>query len=396
MFNDKSRLRNVILLIVLAALIFSLVLAPNSLFSVLGYVLTVLADILAGFALAFILNLLVYPVESLISRPLKKIGRRKREKKRTSRVLAIIISFACALSLVALVVMSIWPSMQKIIERISQGLPDVIDRIPDLSENLAETLHLNARYTEKLSELLNNIVNSLMGFLSNIPAFAVRFTGNVFGGIADVILSLAVCIYALSIKEQLTRWVGLLLSAYVPERPRGVLYDIRELMYDKFSLFFRGQLIEAVILGVLCLGGMFLFRFPNAGALSVLMGVTAIVPVLGPWIGSLTSILLMLITDPSKAMWFALFILTLQQIEDNLIYPRVVGRTMGVPGLVVLCAVIVGAEVDGMIGIILAVPLSAVIYELIKKDAVSRIKRKISDAPAEAENSDGADENKRA
>ena len=124
---------------------------------------------------------------------------------------------------------------------------------------------------------------------------------------------------------------------------------------------------------------------------------TAIVPVLGPWIGSLTSVLLMLITDPSKALWFALFILTLQQIEDNLIYPRVVGKTMGIPGLVVLCAVIAGAEIDGMIGIILAVPLSAVLYELIKKDAVSRIRRKISDTPetAGAENTDKAGKHRR-
>ncbi|MBR5751633.1 MAG: AI-2E family transporter, partial [Clostridia bacterium] len=158
--------------------------------------------------------------------------------------------------------------------------------------------------------------------------------------------------------------------------PRDFIIEIRELVYDKFSDFFKGQVTEALILGILCYLGMLIFRFPNRGSISVLVGASALVPVIGPWVGSITSILLSLIVSPLNGLLFAIFILVLQQIEDNVIYPRVVGHSMSVPGILVLAAVIIGAEVYGMIGIVVAVPLSAVAFELVKKHMSARLRKR--------------------
>ena len=163
------------------------------------------------------------------------------------------------------------------------------------------------------------------------------------------------------------------MRAYLPEKAQEIEHELSELMYDKFSDFFKGQLIEALILGAACFVGMLIFRFPNAATISVLVGTSAIIPIIGPWVGTITGILLNLMISPINGLFFAIFIIILQQVEDNVVYPRIVGRQMNVPGILVLACVIVGAEVYGMMGIIAAVPLGAVLYELLKRHMSRRL-----------------------
>ena len=143
--------------------------------------------------------------------------------------------------------------------------------------------------------------------------------------------------------------------------------EICSLSYTSFNNFVKGQLLEAVILGALCFVGMLIFRFPNAPVVSLLIGVTALIPIFGAWIGGGVSALLIAIVNPMQGLLFVVFILVLQQLEGNLIYPKVVGQSMGLPGLIVMAAVTIGGNIAGITGMLLGVPLCSVLYTLLQQ-----------------------------
>ncbi|MBO7386048.1 MAG: AI-2E family transporter [Clostridia bacterium] len=378
MFKDKDKspmMRRAMILIAFAALAFSVALKPERLGSAFTYVWGVFKCITAGLCLAFVLNLIMNPIETRLTRLFKK-----RPRPKLVRAVSLLITFVIALGFVALMISSILPSIRNIVETIAQLLPGSLEDLPQKLEDALRSLGLSEKRVMDVNQALRRTAESVVAYidssLSAIPGFAFDITTGVFGGIIDVILVIALSIYVLAGKEKLSAFFTDLINAYLPARPRDFIIEIRELVYDKFSDFFKGQVTEALILGILCYLGMLIFRFPNRGSISVLVGASALVPVIGPWVGSITSILLSLIVSPLNGLLFAIFILVLQQIEDNVIYPRVVGHSMSVPGILVLAAVIIGAEVYGMIGIVVAVPLSAVGFELVKKHMSARLRKR--------------------
>lgn len=152
---------------------------------------------------------------------------------------------------------------------------------------------------------------------------------------------------------------------------------------EAFSNFIAGQCIEALILGILCFLGMLIFRFPYAGVVSVLVAITSLIPIFGAWIGGGISALLILTVEPLQALLFIIYILVLQQLEGNLIYPKVVGKKVGLPGLLVLIAVIIGSKVGGILGLLVSVPLSSVIYVIFKEAIDSRLPKAKKNESAE-------------
>jgi Predicted permease len=378
MFKEKDKspmMRRAMILIAFAALAFSVALKPERLGSAFTYVWGVFKCITAGLCLAFVLNLIMNPIETRLTRLFKK-----RPRPKLVRAVSLVITFVIALGFVALMISSILPSIRNIVETIAQLLPGSLEDLPQKLEDALRSLGLSEKRVLDVNQALRRTAESVVAYidssLSAIPGFAFDITTGVFGGIIDVILVIALSIYVLAGKEKLSAFFTDLINAYLPARPRDFIIEIRELVYDKFSDFFKGQVTEALILGILCYLGMLIFRFPNRGSISVLVGASALVPVIGPWVGSITSILLSLIVSPLNGLLFAIFILVLQQIEDNVIYPRVVGHSMSVPGILVLAAVIIGAEVYGMIGIVVAVPLSAVGFELVKKHMSARLRKR--------------------
>ena len=356
--------RRIMLLIVFAVFMLTVFETPERYLGYLGKIWDAVSSIALGFGIAFILNLLLVPIERLLSR-LRFL------KGKLLRSAGIVLTLTVTVGVLALMLGTVIPCIVQIVE-------SVIDKLTgdpvSIGEKLGELIARLGLTDERLQEvrgLIMSAAKALRDYLtegvSSYASGVFSFTAGVFGSIIDIILVLAVAIYTLASKEALIAAVKKLMRAYLPQRAQQVLLDLGSLMYDKFSKFFRGQIIEAVLLGLMCFAGMLIFRFPNAGTISILMGVSSIVPVLGPWVGSITSILLTLLTNPLQGVFYAIFILTLQQVEDNVLYPRIVGKSMDAPGLLVLSAVIIGAAVGGMPGIVLGVPMGAVIYELVKK-----------------------------
>lgn len=373
MFKSKSPTRRTLWLIVFAGLVYSVAQRPERLAGVLSYIWSIISCVAAGLFLAFVLNLIMVPIEHGVGKLFKKA------KPGLKRGISLSVTYIIAIAVIALMAYSIIPSLRNAADTAISRLPEAFQMLPGVVTDILTRLGVTAEKIASINETLNNtatlVVEYISGSVTDIAGFAFNLTTGLVGGLLDVVLTIAISVYALAGKERISKFVSEMLNAYMPEKPRAFAFDLRNLVYEKFSEFFKGQVLEAMILGLMCFIGMLIFGFPNPAAISAVVGVCAIIPVLGPWAGSISGILLTMIYNPSMALWFALYILVIQQVEDNVFYPRIVGKQMKVSGLLVLCAVVIGGEIHGMLGIILAVPLSAVAYELLTRSAKARLER---------------------
>ncbi len=195
-------------------------------------------------------------------------------------------------------------------------------------------------------------------------------------GVVNTVIGLIVSIYLLSSKETLCRQVKRMTYAFLPRRVADECVEVCQLISQCFSNFVSGQLMEACILGLLCFIGMRIFRFEYAFLISLLVGVSAIVPVVGAFIGTIPAVFLLFLVEPMQAVWFIVFIVVLQHIEGNLIYPKVVGESVGLPSLWVLMGIVVGGGLGGILGMLLGVPLFTVISKLLSQVTQQRLAQK--------------------
>ena len=222
----------------------------------------------------------------------------------------------------------------------------------------------------------NNVMDKVAdvvksGFTSFVNS-TLTAVGAVVGSVVNFFIGLIFGIYILSGKEKLHSQVSRIMHAYMKERTVARIRYIYRTANETFSSFIIGQCTEAVILGTLCTIGMLLFRFPYAPMIGAFIGATALIPIVGAYLGAAVGAFMILTVDPLKALLFIIFIVVLQQLEGNLIYPRVVGSSIGLPGIWVLAAVTVGGGLGGIGGMLLGVPVAATAYKLIRNDVAGR------------------------
>ena len=193
-------------------------------------------------------------------------------------------------------------------------------------------------------------------------------------GLFDLVVGLAFSAYLLSSKERLLTQAKKLQKAFMKPSTAARLNTVLTAAHESFTSFITGQCTEAVILGALCILGMLIFGFPYATSIGIFVGVTSLIPVLGAYLGAAVGVLLIFQADPAKALLFIVFIIVLQQLEGNLIYPKVMGTSIGLPGLWVFAAVIIGGGLGGIVGMLFGVPVAATIYRLVRTAANERSK----------------------
>ncbi len=224
-----------------------------------------------------------------------------------------------------------------------------------------------------LNDVLKNLFNYVLGFLSDLGPHLLELTSGIVSMVVTGVLSLVFSIYMLSGRDTLMSQCRRVLRAYVPARFADPLTDVVHLTADTFTRFVTGQLIEACILGGLCAAGMLFIQADYAPLIGVIIGASAIIPVAGAYIGAIVSALLLVMVSPIKALVFLVFLVVLQQIEGNVIYPKVVGTSIGLPGIWVLAAVTIGGGVGGLVGVLLSVPVASVLYALLRRDVHKRL-----------------------
>ncbi len=366
--NSKN-IRKILLIIFFGTLIFSSIQHLGILASALARVVDIFSPIIAALCIAFVLNILLTALETKIFKFMDKA--KKPFISKLKRPICLILTYLLALGLVSVLILVIIPDIIETITYLAEKMPAFVMDAKNWTEGLLHRFNLEQAnipdITINWKSAANTIISWISGSSDKIVNSAVNITTSVFAGVFDTIFSLVISVYVLAQKEKIGEFVKRTLNAFLKPKTTGFIYHISSKSYDLFSRFIGGQLTEAFILGVLCFVGMSVFRFPNALIISVFVAVTALVPVVGSTVGALIGFLLIVITDPLKAVLFVIFLIILQQVEGNLIYPKVVGKAVGLPGVLVVSAVLVGGNIGGVLGTLLAVPTVAVFYALLRE-----------------------------
>lgn len=298
---------------------------------------------------------------------------------KSRRPVCLLLAYASLIALVALIVGMILPELIQSVSLLIQELTPILQQLSvKLNENLgpnqlaALSGLFSADGTVNWQELAVKVVNFLLAGLGGVMGSLMSLISATISTAFTAIVSVIFSIYLLMGKETLSRQCALVLKTYLKPGWYSRLLYFLETLHNCFRRFVVGQCTEAIILGLLCMGGMMLFQFPYASMVGTLIGFTALIPVAGAYIGAGVGAFMIFTVSPIKALLFLVFISVLQQLEGNLIYPKVVGSSIGLPGIWVLAAVTIGGGVLGVGGMLLAVPLAAAFYQILRDDVAKR------------------------
>lgn len=358
MFSDKKNIF-IITGIVFASIAFYVGL--NNLSEVLhaaGFLFNVVSPVIVGFAMAFFLNVFVRFIEE---KPLKMF-----KGKKWLRGASTVLSVIFIVCIIALLSVFIIPEIKRTVFLLAKAIPDYVNNLIDKANSIDipfEDISLgDIVKLDKFDDITDFITKHSVNVVGNALNFTTSFASTVF----EAVISFIIAIYVLMYKEKLGRTAIRAVKAFFSEKHAGMILDVAKLSYTTFYNFITGQLTEAVILGSLCYVGMLILRLPYAAAIGMLVGITALIPIVGAFIGIVIGAFLIIIVSPVKALIFVIYLLVLQQIEGNLIYPKVVGKSVGLPDILVITAVLVGGRIGGIAAVLLSVPVCSIFYSLFR------------------------------
>ena len=339
--------------------------------------LGILAPFLLGGALAFVLNVPMRAIE-------RHLLQNSRRGAKLRRPLALVLTLLAVLGVLALASLVIGPGIADAVMSIIREIPAAFDRLQKQLNGLAESL---AAYLPMIQEWLagvnidweslsRRVLEYAQALGSGIVSSGGGFIGGVVSGVSTFVIGLIFSFYILLQKEKLSRHGRQVIYGLLPLRQADRTLEILRLASRTLSSFLSGQCLEACILGTLFAVAMTIFRMPYALLVGVLIALTALIPIVGAFIGCAVGALLIAIDDPWKALWFIVLFLVLQQIEGNLIYPHVVGSSVGLPSIWVLAAVTLGGSLMGITGMLFFIPLCSVLYALFRSYVKERLAKK--------------------
>lgn len=351
---DKKTIRTILFTAFIAAALVATAIKPEFFSGILSKAANLLMPLFIGAAIAFVMNIPAMKFRRLYLRAFKKVN------EKTVNTLSVATSY---ILLVAILAGIIWIIV-----------PQLISSVKLFFDNFDEYYSNFIGYCEKLEKrdtlgIFSALRKALESFSAGLPDMlekAAVKSSDIVGGAARLLIGFVFSIYILSDKKNIRCGVSIIVKKFSKERYETICRRYR-MVYDIFSRFVVGQISEAIILGVLCYIGMKIFRFEYALLISTIIGVTALIPVVGAIIGTVPSALLIFLINPVRAIWFVVFIIVLQQLENNLIYPKVVGKNLGIPPVLVLLAIMLGAGIGGTAGILLGVPLMSLGYAILQE-----------------------------
>ena len=336
-------------------------------------IIEILAPFLLGGTIAFVLNVPMRAIERNLFPP-------NQRQRKGSRPLSLILTLLALGVVLALAVGVIAPGVENALGSLVEQIPDALKRLgnrvialepylPQLETFLVDLTIDWKELSETLIALLNNWVRKLFSSGGNL-------LGGVISGLSTFLIGLIFSFYILLQKEKLAGQGRQILYALLPVRQADKTLEILRMANRTFSSFLSGQCLEAVILGAMFFVAMTLFRMPYALLVGVLIALTALIPIVGAFIGCIVGALLIAIIDPWKALMFVVLFLVIQQIEGNLIYPHVVGSSVGLPSIWVLAAVSLGASLMGVLGMLVFIPFCSILYALFRDFVRRRLTEK--------------------
>lgn len=356
-------------IIIATVIIYGIVRYFNTVEGYIGNITKALMPFVAGAVMAYIINILMDFYEDLLLR--------KFHNKKIIRTVAIVLSIFTFVLVIVLLLGLIIPQLIKIMFSImytnpgdikkiieSIGKNNIVDKIADMMNIDINNIDISGYVTKLIRSVMSSVGNILMGVISGISGF--------FNTIISVFMAVVFAIYILMDKERIAVQGDKLLRAFLPSKRDSVI-DVLRIFNTSFRNYFISQVKEAIILGVLLYIVMIIARLPYASSISILVGVTALIPVIGAYAGLFIGTLMILTKSFSSMIIFIIVHTVVQQFENNIIYPRVVGSSVGLPGMWVIVAVALGGSLGGIFGVFVAVPVAASLYFILKRETLKRL-----------------------
>ena len=378
---DKQTFQRLLLLVAFGVGLYWGLQNLDDLGAFLGVLLGLVMPFLIGGCVAFILTVPMRALErALFARYEKSKSRPGRIAYKLRRPLSLVLTILLVLGVIAVVLFLILPEVGRSLGMLAANIPPFIERATQLLQQYSDQVPLISSWLSSLELDWSGIVKSTWDFLQNgagtLLGSVMGAAMSILGGLLTAVLAAVFSVYLLLQKEKLGGQGRKLLYGFLPEGGAGQTLSIAALSSRTFASFLSGQCLEAVILGCLFFIAMSVLRFPYALMISVLVGFTALIPLFGAFIGCAVGAFMILIIDPMRALWFVILFLVLQQIEGNLIYPKVVGGSVGLPSIWVLVAVTIGGSTMGIAGMLLFIPLCSVLYALLRRTVYERLQKK--------------------
>ena len=384
---DRKNTRIILGIVAFGVILFVGLWHLNVVISALQVLFGMMSFFVLGLCMAFILNAPLKLIERRLLAPLdKRLGK---HWLRFRRPVAVLLTVVLIVGIVFLVIFMVIPEMVRTVTLLTDELPGFVQRVTVWWDSLGldDPVIREKLQLERIdwASIGNAALNLLRTGGSSFLAGTFSAASSIVSGVVNFVVGIIMAVYVLLSKEKLANQTKRILYAYLPEKRADSLVSVGGMAGRIFGNFVSGQCLEAFILGALCFLGMLIFRFPFAPMVAVLVCVTAFIPIFGAFIGCFVGAFMILVNQGwLQAVWFIVFFIVLQQVEGNLIYPHVVGKSVMLPGLWVLVAVTVGGNVAGILGMLVSVPLCALAYSLLR-EAVNRRNARKKITPAKFE-----------
>ena len=409
---DKENTKQIIKIVVIAIVLLVALLNIEPVWNVCKTFFSILSPFICGLAIAFILNIFMRFYEEKLFKTKKKrknnskeitqseknnpnnnimtkassnvINKTNLEKenkqnkynKNGKRVVSIALSIITIVAVVTIIMLLIIPQFVEIIKNLIINMPTYLESLKDWAIDLTQRVPEINNFIQNIQIDTEALKNGLMNISKGVLDVTINQVSGLVSGIVNFFIAIVFAVYILANKEGLKVQAKEFIYARIPEERADYILKVSRLARDSFRSFLTGQAKEAVILGVLCTLGMLILGIPYAGPVGALTALTAFIPIVGAFIGGFVGAVLIVAIDPIKALIFIIFIIVLQQIEGNLIYPHVVGKNIGLPSIWVLVAITIGGSLFGIMGMVIGLPILSIIYAIVTENTNKKLQEK--------------------
>lgn len=393
---DKENTKQIIKIVIVAVVLLVALLNIEPVWNVCKTFLGILSPFIWGLAIAFVLNIFMRFYEEKLfkkkknfktnskkdikeeksNKTIKKENNQESNKKGVKRVFSIVLSIITIVAVITVIMLLIIPQFVEIIKNLIQNMPIYLESLKTWAIDLTERVPEINNFIQNIQIDTDALKSGLMNISKDVLDVTINQVSGLLTGIVNFFIAIIFAVYILANKEGLKVQAKEFIYARVSKERADYILKVSRLARDSFRSFLTGQAKEAVILGVLCTLGMLILGIPYAGPVGALTALTAFIPIVGAFIGGFVGAVLIVAVDPVKALIFIIFIIVLQQIEGNLIYPHVVGKNIGLPSIWVLVAITIGGSLFGIMGMIVGLPILSIIYAIVTENTKKKLQEK--------------------
>lgn len=371
MNTDKKTTLKIIGFIAVAAVLFAVFkdFTFSAVTGFLGRIFSLLMPFITGAVIAFIINVPMRAVERVLFP-------KKQKLQKLRRPLALIITLLAIILVITAVMVIVIPQVVTTAAELGKQIPDYMAKAQIYIEGVFKDYPDIQQWIADFEIDWQSVLSSVSGWVTSGLSSTINIAASAVSGVVSAAIGFVFAMYILLQKERLGSQAKMVIYAILPEKAADKLLEICSRSEKTFSSFLSGQCLEAVILGCMFAAAMLIFRMKYVALISILIAFMALIPIVGAFIGCAVGAFLLFMQDPMQAVWFVVMFLVLQQIEGNLIYPKVVGESVGLPSIWVLFVVTIGGKLMGVFGMLIMIPASSVLYALFREFVVDRLRKK--------------------